>query len=431
MNGLSRLAPVSLLVAVAAFGPAIAPEATKRSVDRWLVATAAAPDTMSRAERLDTDLLAAPGEQGVLPDRGRTVAGVTWRLVRRDGEAAIALDSLLPEVEPGGVVYAHAYLRLPTDRTLGIDWGGTGCTSARAWLNGRELERSPVSARLGAGWNTLLLKLVAGDCPLGLRATLTEPEADAAGAAGGERPHWAIDQIRVQASRPPGDVRTGPADWVVPRDTVRLAAIPQWRGDRLFAVLSVGLTSWGRAAVTDVRVELRDGPDGKAVAPWLVPGDAAEVEVPVRFDDVDALLAAGRVGVRLRWDDRDLDRVVRVAGERPGVDLGVRLAGWEVKRTAGLAETPRKAGRLPTGSGWILQGEWKVPKPLAGRKLAVETDGAPATYTLNGRPAPSGDRGVTLCDPCREGTKLELTATSTGPWTVLPLVRSSGASGDS
>lgn len=420
MNGLSRLAPVGFVVAVAASAPAIRPELTDRPVDRWLVATVAAPDTLSPAERLDTDLLAAPGEAGVLPDRGRTVAGVSWRLVRRDGAAAIALDSVLPATEPGALVYAHAYLRLPTDRTLRLDWGGIDCTSARAWLNGRELERSPVAARLGAGWNTLLVKLVAGDCPLGLRATLAAPQDE----TGGKPPSWPLDEIRVQASRPPGDVRTGPDDWVVPRDTARLASIPQWRGDRLFAGLTIRLTSWGRAAVTDVRVELRDGPDGRAVAPWLVPGDAAEVEVPVRFDDVDQLLAAGRVGVRLRWDDHDLDRSVRVAGQRPGVGEGVRLAGWEVKRTAGLAETPREAGRLPTGSGWILQGEWKVPRPLDGRRLVVETDAAPATYTLNGRPARSADGGVTLCDPCRKGTKLELTATSTGPWTAFPLVRS-------
>lgn len=405
---------MALLVPAAAVSVASAASrqaAQTRPIDRWLVAAAPAPDSMDRTVRLSTDLLAAPGEQGVLPDRGRPAAGVTWHLLRRDGEPRMSLDSLLSAAGPGAVVYAHAYLRLPADRTLRIDWGGTECAGARAWLNGRELAGSPLSARFGGGWNTLLVKLVPGDCPLGLHASLA--------AAGNS----SVEDIRVQASRPPGDVRTGPEDWVVPADTAHIADVPQWRRDRLLAGLVVGLTSWGRAAVADVEIELRNGPDGRATAPWLIPGSRSEAVVPVRFADLDELLAAGAVDVRLRWDDEQVERRVAVAGEKPGVESGVRLAGWEVKRTAGQAERPREAGRLPNGAGWILQGEWKVPGALAGRSLVIQMEDAPASYTLNGRAGRGEAGGVVLCTPCEEGATLRLTATSTGPWTSMPRVR--------
>lgn len=396
------LALAVLLAVLAVVGAGAAQTPPTRPIDRWLVATAPAPDSLNADARLATDLLAAPGEQGVLPDRGGSTGGVTWQLLRRDDEARFSMDSLLPEAAPGDVVYAHAYLRLPVDRTLRLQWGAAGCTQAKAWLNGRELEGSSVAARFGAGWNTLLLKLVAGDCPLGLRASVADGD------------------IRVQASRPPGDVRTGPDDWVVPADTARIANVPEWRGDRLYAGLVIALTSWGRAAVADVELELQNGPDGKTTAPWLIPGTPGEAVVPVRFDELDRLLAAGRVDVRLRWNDEEIERAVYVAGTPPGVDSGIRLAGWEVKRTAGQAERPREAGRLPNGAGWILQGEWKVPKALAGRALAIRAAEAPATYTVNGRPGRVESGGVTLCAPCEEGTKLRLTATSTDAWTSMP-----------
>lgn len=425
MNRLpTRMALLVPVAAISIAGATARHAAQTRPVDRWLIATASAPDSPDRAVRLSTDLLAAPGEQGVLPDRGRPAGGVIWQLLRRDGEAHVSLDSLLPEADPRTVVYAHAYLRLPADRTLQIDWGGTECTAARAWLNGRELAGSPLSARFGGGWNTLLLKLVPGDCPPGLHASLaaTEGTGDRATGSGDARP-WSVEDIRVQASRPPGDVRTGPEDWVVPADTARIADVPQWQKDRLFAGLVIGLTSWGRAAVADIELELRNGPDGKATAPWLIPGSRGEAAVPVRFADLEALLAAGAVDLRLRWDDEQVERRIIVAGEKPGVESGVRLTGWEVKRTAGQAERPRETGHLPNGAGWILQGEWKVPGALAGRSLSIELEDAPATYTLNGRSGRAEAGTVVLCAPCEEGVTLRLTATSTGPWTAMPRVR--------
>jgi hypothetical protein len=150
----------------------------------------------------------------------------------------------------------------------------------------------------------------------------------------------------------------------------------------------------------------------------------------VRFADLDELLAVGAVDIRLRWDDEQVERRITVAGEKPGVESGVRLTGWEVKRTAGQAERTREAGRLPNGAGWILQGEWKVPGALAGRSLVIRLEDAPATYTLNGRAGREEAGGVVLCAPCEEGATLRLTATSTGPWTSMPRVLV-GDAGDS
>lgn len=416
MNGVRRgFAGLMCLATLGGLGPREDPSSQEQPIDRWLVARAAAPDTMPRDSRLSADLLVAPGEPGVLPDRGTAAAGVPWRLVRRDGEASVFLDSVLSGVEPGTVAYAHAYIRLPRDRTLRLEWGGSDCTGATAWLNGREIAEKAVDARFGAGWNTLLLKLVAGDCPFGYHATLT------AGGDGAE-----AVQARVQASRPYGDVRTGPDDWVVVGDTVRVAPERHWRGDRLHADLVVELTAWGRGAVSDVEVELRDGADGRAAAPWLVPGRPTEVVVPVRRDRLDRLLSSRQVGVRLRWGGEEVDRRAQIAGVAPGTSEHIALGGWTVRQTADGTAEGGLAGRLPNAEGWRLEGEWKVPEDLAGRTLLLDTERAPADYVVDGSPTGAPEQTITLCSPCRRGLELRLAATSTDSWRGLPLVRVGG-----
>jgi hypothetical protein len=390
-----------------------------RPIDRWLVAAPEAADSLKPEERLLADLLAAPGEVGVLPDRGSRAAGVTWRLVRRDGAASVPLDSVFPDGGPGTVVYAHSYLRLPSDGTLRLEWGGDDCTAARAWLNGREIPTGAVDARFGAGWNTLLLKLVAADCPFGFHASLTPPGESSVTA-----------EVEVQASRPYGDVRTGPEDWVVLDDTARIASERRWRDDRLYAGLGVGLTAWGRAPVSGVEVELRGVADGRAAAPWLVPGISGEVVVPVRLDRLDRLIEAGRIEVRLRWAGRQADRSVSVVGTKPAASgRQLVLDGWEVRRTGGADESEASRGRLPGAAGTVLEGEWRVPEGLAGRSLVLETGQAAADYRLNGSSAPSVDRAVKLCSPCTRGLRLSLSATSTDAWTAMPTVRIEGVAG--
>lgn len=380
-------------------------------IDRWLVAEVPGAPGDSQADQLE-----APGETGVLPDRGREAGGVAWQLVREDDAAAFSLDSLFDEPTAGDVAYAHAYVRLASDRTLRLRWSGLGCTRAAAWLNGRPLAAAPtggeISARFGAGWNTLLLKLEAGDCPFGFRAALGPGRDAGEGAA-----------PRIQASRPYGDVRTGPADWVVPADTAHIADDRRWRDDRLYAGLTVELTAWARAAVADVELELRDGPEGRASAAWLVPAEPVSVVIPVRLDRLDRLLSAGVATLRLGWDDRESDHRLVVEGGRPTPSSPVVLDGWSVSRSTGGADDLRANARLPNGSGWKLEGEWKVPEALAGRTLRLDVRGAPADYAVNGRSASVATEALTLCSPCTRGVELRITVVSTDAWTSLPTIR--------
>ncbi len=381
-----------------------------RPVDRWLVAAPEVADTLALESRLSKDLLTAPGELGVLPDRGAEAAGVTWRLVRRDGASSAPLDSVFPDADAGTVVYAHSYVRLPADRTLRLAWGGADCTLARAWLNGREVPTRTVDARFGKGWNTLLIKLVAGDCPFGYHATLAPGESGP------------VDDVRVQASRPFGNVRTGPGDWIVADDTARLATERRWRNDRLFAGLVIGLTAWGRGSVSGVELELRGVADGRAAAPWLVPGVPEDIVVPVRLDRVDRLLAAGVIDVRLRWGDEEIVRPAVIVGTTPGTSERLALDGWEAVGSD-QGEPGARTGLLPNAPGRTLEGEWRVPKALAGRALLLDTEGAPADYRLNGSPAPAVDGAVRLCSPCTQGVRLRISATSTAPWASVPSAR--------
>lgn len=401
----------AMLAAAAISGPGPQPleRPQAQPIERWLVARTPAPDSLDAAAALETDFLASPGEAGVLPDRGRPAAGLTWHLVRRDGAAGGPADSILAGVEPGTVVYAHSYVRLPADRTLRLEWSGPDCTEGRAWVNGRALERRSADVRLGAGWNTLLLKLVAGDCPFGYRATL---------AATG--PSAGVPDVRVQASRPYGDVRTGPEDWVVAADTARVGDERRWREDRLYAGLVVGLTAWGRAPVSGVSLELRGGAEGRAAAPWLVPGDRSEVVIPVRLDRLPRLLSAGSAELRLRWHDEEVNRRLVVVGTPPGPSERVALDGWEIVQNPGPGDDGGAGGRLPNGAGWALRGEWEVPEALAGRRLVLRTEDAPADYALNGSRVRAVDGGVTLCAPCARGVEIRLSATSTAPWTGWP-----------
>lgn len=407
----SRTGLVLLALTALASTPAVEQESLP--IDRWLVSDVIVPDSSESTDALDRDLLHSPGEPGVLPDRGLPAAGVTWHLLRRDGASEFALDSLVSAPTPGAIVYAHTYLRLRHDRTLRLEWRATECAGGRAWVNGREITGPEADVRFGAGWNTLLLKLESGDCPLGFAARLSTIGSGS------------LDELKVQASRPFGDVRTGPADWVVPGDTARFSEARRWRGDRLYAGLLVGLTAWGRAPVSGVELELRSGANGKIKAPWLTPGTRTDVAVPIRLDRVEKLLEAGAIDVRIKWDDDELDRRLHVAGSAPtpAPDERIELDGWEVRRVAAGGRASRIDGGLPNASGWEMTGEWKVPEALAGRTLVLVTETAPADYRLNGSQTKFAGEGVTLCAPCKRGAEIELRAHSTGAWSAMPVVR--------
>lgn len=410
------LASVAVLAAVPA---AAATQSETLPIDRWLIADAFGPDSAVEG-RLDIDLLDPPGEAGVLPDRGKPASGAVWRLYRNDGVAKVSLDVLQPDDVPvsGTIVYAHVYARLPEDRTLRFVWDAEDCTAGRAWLNGRPIEDHDVRARFGGGWNTILLKLEGGDCGFGYGATLmSERAADLQG-------------VQLQASRPPGEVRTGPEAWVIPRRYVQVSPDRRWLGDRLYGGLEVGLTAWGRSPISNVEVELRGAADGKAAASWLTPGEAEVIVVPIRLDRLQRVLDAGAVDARIRWEDTKIERRLTISGGAPA-EAGDRIVldGWKVNSVTGRKQTSRIDRQLPNAAGWVLKGSWKVPETLAGQTLILGIDASPADYELNGTAIDLAGEPVTLtlCAPCSKGTKLVLTARTTEAWSAMPVVRASGS----
>lgn len=390
------------------------------AIDRWLVSSAFPTDGGTGESPLT-----GPGEEGVLPDRGREQAGSAWTLVRRDGLSDIRLDSLLPDRDPPAFVYAHSYVRLPVDQTLFLSWGGLGDTSVRVWVNGRMLrdrdgdpidavDETTVPVRLGGGWNTLLFQSTEQGPVFGFAAALAAVDGPT--------------EVRIQASLPPGDIRTGPAPWVLAEPTLRPTGEVAWIGDELSGELMLEVTAWSRTPIDMVEVRMRaDGADARGGARWLTPGTPAPVSLWLSFEDLErAQRSSDGVEVELKWLDEEVKQ--RLPGPTGNADSsmasrGLRLAEWEVE-TAPAGSKPDKigpAGPLPDEAGWVLSGEWKVPEVLAGRNLYLRADGAPGTYRLDDRAFDESDV-VPLCTNCRKGEKIEILARSRDAWKSLPVV---------
>lgn len=389
-------------------------------IDRWLVSSAFPTDGGT-----GDSPLTGPGEEGVLPDRGREQAGSGWQLVRRDGRSDVRLDSLFPDRDSQVFVYAHSYVRLPADQTMLLSWSGLGDTGVRAWVNGRSLKDQggepivahgdvTVPVRLGGGWSTLLFQSAEAGGEFGFSAALTASDGDT--------------PIRVQASRPPGDIRTGPAPWVLVHPTLRPTGSVAWSKDELSGELMLEVTAWSRTPIDTVEVRLRaNGADARGGARWLTPGTPAAVSLWLPFEQLErARRSTDDVEVELKWFDEEVKQ--RIPGptetEAASFDIrGIRLAGWEVESVPADPGPDRigPAGPLPDDAGWVLSGEWKVPQELAGRSLFLRADGAPGDYRLDDRAFSESDV-VPLCTDCRKGEKIEILARSRGAWESLPVV---------
>ena len=438
MNWLSAI-PAAAIMLAGAVASGLAQEAV--AVDRWLVSSPFPVDSTS--DPLGTDFLGAPGEVAVLPDRGRTVAGADWTLVRRDSAATLDLEDRRGDGDDRGVVvYAHAYLKSPEDRTISITWGGLDCTAVAAWLNGRSLGKlgRPVSrsgdgeasdaymadVRIGFGYNTLLLKAVSGDCPFGMTASL------APAAAG------SLDSVRVQASRPYGDTRTGPSPWLIPDRGAGPEPILGWKEDKLFGVAGVRLAAFAVTPMEGVQLKAKTGGEQvKRKIEWLTPADPVKVLMPFEFKNLHRAVTGGAgMELELDWSDGESNNVLRLDAS-PFLEAfhsSIRLLGWTDPSGDGQAgapagdpeitdaeEEPHPLANLiplPTAAGTTLIGEWEIPGWLSGFTLRLDVNGAPGEYRLDSAPV-EGDE-IVLCMDCRKGDRIQLVVRSAAEWTRFP-----------
>ncbi|MEN8144134.1 MAG: hypothetical protein ABFS14_04210 [Gemmatimonadota bacterium] len=450
-TGNTWMLAVAALVAGSTASAGIAAQDTNADqglrIDRWLMSDPIAVDSVDPSG--EAKVLSGAGEFGVLPRRGQEIADTRWTLVRTDSAAeSIRLDSLVRYVvEPAAagafravrdsvdapyVVFAHTYIRSPEDRNVRVDWHSKSCSLTDLRLNGSRvhgevelkgsgtgswLQGLTAEVRLAAGWNTLLARF---QVPEALPET---PEA--CGMLNIRlRPAYegrsTLDGIRVQGSRPHGQVRTGPEPWVV---FGWLRPVRTWRADRLTIDIPVPVTLWSRAVLDSVRLRIR-GPDTdeRMTLRDLHIGrpDTAAVRIP--FDAVRKLIKEPSLRVEARWHDQKLEETLRVhsVGLGTQVEGTTSLAGWVTETDKpGDGEAAVLGPALPSGAGILVRGRWIVPEELAGSSIQLSLGGSPGEYMLGGEPL--GGEFI-LCSECEEGAVMEISASTTAAWREFPSV---------
>jgi hypothetical protein len=396
------------------------------AIERWLVSS---PFPAPVEENAGDALLSGPGEAGVFPDRGREAGGAAWMLVRRDGQHTLPLDSLIPDRESPVVTYAHSYVRLQEDRTMILSWEGTGATAASVWVNGRLLrsseggpletsERIRVPIRLGAGWNTLLFRAAEAEGPFGLGASLATERGGAT--------------VRIQASRPPGEIRTGPEPWVIASPELATTGEVAWSGNGLFGEVAMEVTAWSRTPIEAVSGRLRgSGLDARGTVRWLTPGTPADLGFWAPLDRLERARSGGQLELELEWDDEKIEQRIPSPAAAPTRDgsrdsSGILLSGWEVRSSPQGSDEGRitPAGPIPGAAGWMISGKWEVPEALEGRDLFLDASASPGDYRIGDQAFDGSDR-IPLCSSCREGEDIEILVRSSGAWTSLPRARES------
>lgn len=416
------------------------------ALDRWLVSTPFPADTAG--DPLLPEYLSGPGESGVLPERGREAGGAEWTLVRRDSTRSFDFDGILEERPSRAVTYAHAYVRAPEDRTVRLVWGGLACTRLELWFNGRPVQlesarpspsegsepagvESRAAVRLGFGWNTVLIKAASGTCPYGWEARF---EAPAPGA---------LEGIRVQASRPPGEIRTGPAPWVVVENAAGPTRSLTWSREQVLGSVRILLTAWSATPVDSVELKAKaGGAEGRGTERWLTPGAADSVLIPFELSRlVRALRETPSVRLEVRWAEEKAQRDLTLdpATLLEALHARITMAGWGKVAASGdpVAGAPADRSEPLARRGETWTGTWKVPGSLSGFTLALDVAEAPGEYRINGRVAEPEGGLLPLCVECEKGASLAISAVATGDWARLPAARvldpgypSRAASGD-
>jgi alpha-mannosidase len=367
----------------------------------------------------------AGGEAALLPDSGDVVAGGVFVPVAADSLGHVDLVALFRAGTEHAVAYVHAYVWVPSERTLQLVMDSDDDIVAfvngqRVWVDyvarGVGPGRDTVTVRFATGWNSVLLKpanRTGGFDVLGRLAAIPGVGT--------------LEGVRTQARRP-ADVRPGAHNY--PAATVSVAPLRldgplTWTGDRLDLAAGAEVTAWGRDTLRGTTVRFVQGGTtwtGDSVAA-LAPGVPTAVRLHPGFDALRAAaLGTSPLRAVVGWAGAppaamsaggleipvavDAGRLLALAGSR------IALGGWTADSSAG----PRR-----------FEVVLAVPAALAGHTfdLLAPEFGPRATYLVGGAARPWRDGAVELCANCRAGDSLRVSITLEPgrPWWTLPTAR--------
>ena len=355
----------------------------------------------------------------LFPERGRRVGATVWTLVRQDNNPTFDLDTLVGR-SGATATFAHAYIRPQSDRTVTLRFTGLGCTVLSARLNEQPVSLIPAGApegcadtttstavvRLARGWNALLVKAEGSEAPYGFAVSIA-PGPD------GE----SLDEIRIQASRPPG------IQPILPEASIEVAGVRvpaiDWRDDDLTAEVVVEFRLWGGFPPPEAEARIEVGGDRAEHRFEQAPMGPELIETVfqlVRLDRLREVALGEGIEVRLEWKDHDERLTRRIAAEAllRALHEPIGLSGW----SGGGASLPSEGARL--------RGEWKVPRWLSGFTLELLAEGSPGTYVVEGQTLTLASGRAVLCADCRGGERLRIEVLASGAWSSLPRVRIAG-----
>jgi alpha-mannosidase len=382
-------------------------------IRHWLVRGPIHTDTGSA--RVVRDYLGV--EATILPDSGDAVAGGAFLPADADSLGGIDLNRVFAGSTDQAAAYAHAYVYSPDDRTVLLVMDSDD--DLVAWLNGQRVwlhvvarglqsGRDTVAVRLGAGWNSVLLKAVNRSGGFGVLGRLAPAPGEPA-----------LDGIRFAYARPAGAAGTHnhPAATAT-ASTLRLAGAATWNRDRLEVPASLAVTAWGRDTLPGATVRVTQGSAGWAADTLgsLVPAEAQTLRFLPTFDELrSASLGETPLTVTVTWPGGGRDAALAVDPDWLLRILGGRLAVGSWVRDSAADGTRRLLATLV------------VPSVLAGRSLDLLAAqfGARAEYRVNGKTMAWRDGAVELCAPCRRDDTLgvAIRLEPGRPWWTLPDAR--------
>jgi alpha-mannosidase len=390
----------------------------------------------------------AEGEDRLLPDSGDVVAGGAFIPAAADSLGRVNLVTLLRTGTDNAVAYAHAYLWVPTERTLFLvvdsdDDIVAFVNGQRVWVNyvarGVGAGRDTATVRFAAGWNSVLLKpanRTGGFDVLGRLAAIPGVGS--------------LDGVRAQARRP-SEVRPGIHNYPSATVTVsplRLEGPLAWTGDHLDLGASTEVTAWGRDTLRGAGVRFVQGGStwvGDSVA-VLAPGVPTPVRLHPTFEELRAAaLGTSPLRASITWNGapvsvpanpapparpataRPATGQPAVPSAPPGIETVVAVDPGRLLQLAGSRLAVRSWTADSSGTERRFEVRLVVPAALAGQTLDLLAPefGARATYLVGGTGRPWRTGAAELCAPCRAGDTLRLAISLEPgrPWWTLPTIR--------